>query len=188
MPITKLVCHNDHALILMQIDCICQLVAFKKMSCYSGHAMKNQSSLNNRKATLRQNKLKVTPARLAILDIFERNKHPLSVKDLAKKLSNTGIDTVTLYRNVESLQNLGLLKKILIDNKQTHYELNSQDHHHHIICKDCGRISDVSACDVTVTGEDLLKTTGFAKVTEHSLEFFGICNGCIRGHDTETEK
>jgi len=142
--------------------------------------MKIPSSLNERKATLRQNKLKVTPARLAILDIFERNRHPLSVKDLAKKLSSTGIDTVTLYRNVESLQNLGLLKKILIDDKQTHYELSSQDHHHHIICKVCGKISDVSTCDVIVTGKDLLKTTGFAKVTEHSLEFFGICEGCFK--------
>lgn len=142
--------------------------------------MKNSFSVKDLKNKLKIHKLKSTSARLALLDIFEHNKKPLSVKELAEKLGSTGVDTVTVYRNVESLEKAGLLKKIFIDNKQSYYELASQNHHHHLICKVCGKISDITGCSVTVSGKNLLKTHGFAKITGHSLEFFGICGKCFK--------
>jgi Fur family transcriptional regulator, ferric uptake regulator len=165
--------------ILMQLICTCQALAFiSTFAIITG--MKNNLAVKNLKDKLKTHKLKSTSARLALLDIFEHNKKPLSVKGLAEKLDSTGVDTVTLYRNVESLENAGLLKRIFIDNKQAYYELESQEHHHHLICKVCGKISDITGCSATISNKNLLKINGFAKVTGHSLEFFGVCNNCIK--------
>lgn len=125
--------------------------------------------------TLKENKLKVTPGRLELLDVFEHAKKPLSVKDVSEKLPKA--DKVTLYRNVESLENLGLLKQVRFSDTESLYELTSLGHHHHLVCKNCGKVSDVEGCKVSINAA-LLHGTGFSKITEHSLEFFGICNSC----------
>ncbi len=132
------------------------------------------------KNKLRQNKLKATPARLGLLDVFEHVKKPLSVGDLAQKLGRLGVDKATLYRNVESLEALGLLKKIRLSGRSEYYELASQTHHHHLICKNCGRVSDIEGCKVVANNKNLLKKSGFAEISGHSLEFFGICNNCAK--------
>jgi Fur family ferric uptake transcriptional regulator len=130
------------------------------------------------KQQLKGNKLKATPARLGLLDVFEHVKKPLSVTELAQKLGRLGVDKATLYRNVESLEALGLLKKIHLADRQEYYELAGRHHHHHLVCKICGKVSDVEGCKIISTNKNLLKKSGFAKITDHSLEFFGICNNC----------
>jgi Fur family ferric uptake transcriptional regulator len=129
------------------------------------------------KNTLRQNKLKATPARLGLLDIFEHAKKPLSVNDLEKKLGGH-VDKVTLYRNTEALGSLGLLKRIRLNDRQEYYELASQEHHHHLICEKCGKVADIEGCKIVANNKSLLKKSGFAEISSHSLEFFGICNNC----------
>lgn len=137
----------------------------------------NKENIIKFKIALKDRKLKTTSARLALLDMFERSKKPLSVKDLAERLDNTGIDTVTLYRNVDSLESIGLLKKIFIDNKQSYYELSSEKHHHHLVCKKCGKIEDIEDCKVAISN-DAIRRSGFDNISHHSLEFFGICKKC----------
>ncbi len=126
---------------------------------------------------LRENNLKVTPARLGLLDVFEHVKRPLSVDELQQKIGE-GVDRVTLYRNVDSLAELGILKKIRLEERKVYYETALGTHHHHIVCKDCGKVEDVMECEVKVNEKSILKSSGFSKITDHSLEFFGICNNC----------
>jgi Fur family ferric uptake transcriptional regulator len=138
-----------------------------------------QKHLGESKDQLKSGGLKITSARLVLLDIFKHAKKPLSVKDLLKSFGGVDVDTVTLYRNVESLENLGLLKKIFINNKESFFELTSAEHHHHLICKICGRIEDIAGCKIQIKEKDLLKSSSFGKIVDHSLEFFGICNSCL---------
>jgi Fe2+ or Zn2+ uptake regulation protein len=130
------------------------------------------------RSILQAGNLKATPRRLCILDVFHHEQKPLCVNDLSKKLKPSGIDRVTLYRNVEILEGLGVLKKVRLDDKQNYYEMVTERHHHHVVCKVCGMVSDVETCKVSVNMKDMLRSTGFAKVTDHSLEFFGVCNKC----------
>ncbi len=126
-------------------------------------------------ATLKNNGLKVTPGRLGLLDIFKHNKKPLAVKEIAKLYKSFGkIDLVTLYRNVESLAEMGIVKKLRISDKEAHYEI-PHSHHHHLICTNCGKIADLENCEVRLPKT---KIPGFSKIKEHSLEFFGLCNNC----------
>lgn len=129
-------------------------------------------------AKLRKNKLKVTPARLELLDIFSHAKRPLSVDEIFSMFKNSKTDRVTLYRNIGALENLGLVKKISLKKRQSYYELVTDHHHHHLICKVCGKIKAVSACFVDKISKQLLKTADFSSITDHSLELFGICSSC----------
>ena len=127
-------------------------------------------------AQLKAGGLKITPARLSLLDILKHAKKPLSIKEISKILG--GPDLVTLYRNIESLMDLKLVNQINLKDWQAYFELNdSKQHHHHIICTNCGKMEDVEIKEVKLD-KTFLKKHGFAKVTDHSLEFFGLCSKC----------
>ncbi len=129
------------------------------------------------KAQLKSGGLKITPARLAVLDVFKHAKKPLSVKELAKLLTGPDPDIVTLYRNLEVLEKLGLLQPIQLQDQQVRYEL-AGDHHHHLVCEVCGKVVDVKDCDFGSLPKGVIKKSGFATVNRHSLEFFGTCSNC----------
>jgi Fur family ferric uptake transcriptional regulator len=129
------------------------------------------------KTQLRKNNLKATPARLNILDVFEHAKRPLSVSEISDKLESS--DKATVYRNIDSLQNLGIIKQIRFQDRQAYYEINNT-HHHHVICKKCGKIRDIESCKIILSGKNTLINSDFTEITDHSLEFYGICNACAR--------
>ncbi len=121
--------------------------------------------------------LKITPTRLLLLDILKHAKKPLSIKEIAEALGKGGADLVTLYRNIESLKNLGLVKQISLKDRQAYFELAEGRHHHHIICTNCGKLEDVVIPEIKLN-KSFLKKLGFAEVVDHSLEFFGLCAKC----------
>ncbi len=163
----------------MQVVCVCQVIANSLHLQYNSRMNKIHPERNEEsKRQLKNSGLKITQARLKLLDIFKRAKKPLSIKQITKQLGDTEADMVTLYRNVELLENLGLIKQMRFTGRQAYYELITENHHHHLVCEVCGKISDVNECGAVMQGPKLLKTHGFAKITEHSLEFFGVCSKC----------
>ena len=129
-------------------------------------------------AQLKRGGLKTTAARLRLLDIFKHATKPLSVKEIAKLIKGSGVDLVTLYRNVEALEKLGVIKQIRWQNPESFYELSGR-HHHHLVCSNCGKIADVEGCKISLNTKQLLKQSGFAQINDHSLEFFGLCSKCF---------
>jgi Fur family ferric uptake transcriptional regulator len=136
----------------------------------------NQHRLGS-KEQLKAGGLKVTAARLGLLDLLKHAKKPLSIKQMAK-LSGAGTDLVTIYRNTESLLELKLVTKVNLGGKEACYELNGK-HHHHIVCENCGKVSDIKNCHVALQ-KNTLKDSGFAALKNHSLEFFGLCLACSK--------
>jgi Fur family ferric uptake transcriptional regulator len=130
------------------------------------------------RSLLKQGRLKSTPARLRLLDILKHAQKPLSVNELFAQLKGSKIDKVTLYRNVESLAQLGICRQIRLKDRQAYFELVEKQHHHHLVCAQCGKITDIANCGLGLIDKKLLKKLGFASVEEHSLEFFGICANC----------
>jgi Fe2+ or Zn2+ uptake regulation protein len=125
---------------------------------------------------LREHSLKVTQARLGILDVLTHAKKPISINELSLRLQH--IDLATLYRTVETLKDLGIVTQVDFHHGHAHYELATRRHHHHLICQKCGKVVDLSKCDTSGLERQALKIGGFAKINSHSLEFFGICNAC----------
>lgn len=118
--------------------------------------------------------IKATSARKAICDALSKEKYPVSIKHLAKKVSSP--NQSTLYRALTTLVDKGLVREVLVDKAEARYEIAvGRKHHHHIVCTACGAIDDVNVCPPSI---DPSASKKFAYVTGHSLEFFGVCKTC----------
>ena len=142
--------------------------------------MKNDKKTESFRALLRQSGLKSTDARLRVLSVLASSRKPIRIKDIEKKLiaKDMRIDTVTIYRVMESFCDKGITKRVHVEEGAACYELHTNDHHH-ITCTACKRQEDVEVCLFREHEEHIRRSIpGFASVTRHSIEFFGLCGKC----------
>jgi len=119
---------------------------------------------------------KNTNSRQAILDDFESNTKPLSIKDVMS-LSLVKSNESTVYRIVNFFVKKGVLVPVFIQKDITFYELAHLDDHHHIICTNCKKVSDFHGCAIDkITTQALKQNPNFSRVNSHSIELFGLCN------------
>ncbi|MFA5629514.1 MAG: Fur family transcriptional regulator [Dehalococcoidales bacterium] len=140
-----------------------------------------QFSSEKIKAVLRQNGYKATPQRLAVIKEFAQNNEFLTPAELYEKIrkNHPKIGMVTVYRVLDILDELGFTCKVHAGGDCNKYKINTEDHHHHLLCSNCGVVVNYN-CDEAYF--ENLKTvitaeTGF-KVKEHFLEFTGLCPDC----------
>lgn len=128
---------------------------------------------------LRRIRLRVTPARLGVLDILEHAAMPIDVSTVIHGLRTKRIkaDEVTVFRIINTFCEKGIIKPIQLNENKFRYEYADKPKHHHFICEQCGDISDVQGCAMGKFEAAIEKMTG-GKVTRHSLEFFGTCRRC----------
>jgi Fe2+ or Zn2+ uptake regulation protein len=126
-------------------------------------------------AVLRTAGIRPTAGRLRIFSIFERSQRPLTVDEVRARCR--GLDKVTVYRTVESFVAAGLLVPVVLGSGKAYYE-RVREHHHHIVCTDCGSIEDVHIPHRGMERAALAHSKRFDRITRHSLEFFGTCGRC----------
>jgi len=121
---------------------------------------------------------KLTPKRIEMIRIlYAKGGHftPEEVCALLKRrFKKIGLPSV--YRNLETLAECGVLVRIHQLDRQRHYAVCSHQgdkHHHHIVCTGCNKVEEMSECKV----EAPKKVHGF-RVLEHFLQFQGICPDC----------
>jgi Fe2+ or Zn2+ uptake regulation protein len=131
------------------------------------------------KENLRSKKLKATPARLELLQLLSKSPAPLSIGDMQKKMVKSKPDQATFYRMVKDLKEAGIIRQVNIEHNHAHYEIGN-DHHHHAICEQCGKVIDLSSCNIAGLEKEIMKKTKFKTINRHSLEFFGVCNTCSK--------
>jgi Fur family transcriptional regulator, ferric uptake regulator len=132
------------------------------------------------KPTIIESGLKGTKSRLAVMHILEEEKRPLDVSEILYGLKehNVTTDQATVYRILDIFSQKGLVHRFEFGEGKFRYEKAGEDHHH-LICENCGRIEDISDCNISILEKEIQKKKGFT-VTRHSLEFFGTCNRCQR--------
>ena len=122
---------------------------------------------------------KTTPGRLAILELLEKSKKPLGIAKITRGLRGKKLDPVTVYRVLDVLEKVGLVRKVDLRHGHADYEFAATDDHHHLVCVRCGRIEDFKGCDLDSLARKAIRDSNkFAKITQHSLEFFGTCKVC----------
>lgn len=128
---------------------------------------------------LRQRGRRITPARRALLALLEEKK-PLGPRDLHRELRRRGvrIDRVSVYRNVATLLELGLLHRVLGSNAVRPCAQRSPSCHHAIVCTACGAAREFRSSAVEKALAALrVRTPGFV-VKGHLLELRGLCPRC----------
>ncbi len=143
--------------------------------------MKTEASVKHFAFLLRENGHKATPGRLSLLQVLAKANHPLAIHEIIDALGGS-VNQATVYRALESLREVSIVHRVDMQHEHAHYELvNTEKHHHHLICKKCGRTEDVDQCDAKEIEKSVLKKSkSFATIEHHSLEFFGICNKCAK--------
>jgi len=129
---------------------------------------------------LSSKKLRITKLRKFLLQILLKNKEPLSVEDLISSLSKHKINVhkTSVYRQLDVLKKVEIIREIQFGENKKRYEIFSDNHHHHLVCNDCGKIEDIeSDKDLDILESKIIKEKKF-KVTSHLLEFFGLCAKC----------
>ena len=86
---------------------------------------------------------RVTAQKKIILDIFFANQdRMLSINDVCHMLpGNVSIDNTTVYRNIQRFLDYGILESMIDDHGINRYTVCEREHHHYLICTECGRIT-----------------------------------------------
>jgi len=134
-------------------------------------------------ALLREKEYKLTPQRKIIIQAFFDNmeKH-LSAEDVFNIVSqdHPEIGLATVYRTLDLLAELGILKKMNFGDNKFRYEFcpeKDNHHHHHLICLNCNKVIEFED-DLLESLEALIaKRIGF-HVVDHQLKVFGFCKNC----------
>lgn len=100
---------------------------------------------------LRAAGLRVTAARVATLGVVAEHPHA-SADTIAQHVRERlgAVSKQAIYDILHALSDAGLLRRLSVDGRLTQYELESGDNHHHIVCRECGRLEDVP-CPVQAT-------------------------------------
>ena len=120
---------------------------------------------------LKKTGLKATLPRLKIMDIFEHSKQKhLSAEDIYKLMigSNEEIGLATIYRVLTQFEQVGLLIRHHFEGGKAVYELNEKSHHDHIVCLQCGHVTEFVNEDIEKLQTKVAEEHGF-KIIEHSL-------------------
>ena len=114
---------------------------------------------------------KATPQRLAVLAAIAAEQHQ-RLEGIRARCPEVGM--VTVYRALELLSELGLVRRLDLGDGPR-YEL-AEDHHHHLICEDCGSVTEFEQCPLDL--QRLPRVGGDFEVRAHSLEVYGRCSDC----------
>ena len=129
---------------------------------------------------LRQRGYKLTPQRRAVIGAIAISRDHVTPAEIHDRVrpEHPGIGLVTVYRTLDILAGLGLICEVHSGgNCRSYLMRRPSEHHHHLICSDCGTVADFTECDLSELQNKLSVRTGFA-IDGHLLEFSGRCRGC----------
>jgi Fe2+ or Zn2+ uptake regulation protein len=125
---------------------------------------------------------RVTPKVRAVLELFLKSGCLLDPFEVQSRLQKQfkGVGPPTIYRILEGLARCGILLTAANEDRQLRYFICHEieaGHHHHFICKKCGKVDEVNLClmdEVSKYVKRHLKAT----VQSHFLQIEGLCAKC----------
>ena len=131
---------------------------------------------------LKKQGYKLTPQRKVVIDIILSHNHRhLNTEEIYEqvKVKYPNIGLATVYRTLIVLDELGIIARMNFDDGCILYEMNSDDHqHHHLICKNCGKVIEMME-DLLEDLEETVEKNYQFKIIDHNLKIYGLCKDCI---------
>jgi Fur family transcriptional regulator, ferric uptake regulator len=122
---------------------------------------------------------RMTRQRKQVIETLRSARRYLTARELYERLriSRKRFALATVYRTLEALRELGWVATAPAHHGEAAYLWCTSEHHHHAICKRCGRVDEVPCRALPNYERILSRGLGFA-LTEHQLEFYGVCAHC----------
>lgn len=112
--------------------------------------------------------------------MLRKHSSPLTIKEIHTSLGKLDCDLATIYRNMHTLERMGLVRRYDFGDGAARFELSPEDgegHHHHLVCTRCARIVELDDCFLNDFQDQLARRHGYAQIS-HRMEFFGLCPNC----------
>ena len=132
---------------------------------------------------LRRHGYKITSQRRKILAVITSVNEHMTTAEIYDKVcrDDPSVGLVTIYRTLEILAELGLICEVHVGGNCRSYLMRRPvEHHHHLVCSECGTVIDFTDCDLGELEQRLSQESGF-KISGHLLEFLGQCRNCREG-------
>lgn len=129
-------------------------------------------------SALRGAGLRVTAPRLATLAAVEANPHA-DAEMIARSVRESlgAVSRQAVYDVLNALSDADLLRRVSVGGRSMQYELHRHDNHHHLVCRECGRLEDIP-CAVgeapCLTPHD---SHGF-DIEIADVVYRGVCSDC----------
>lgn len=117
-----------------------------------------------------------TRQRTVIRDVLDRASRPLGAPEILAEaqMQASGIGIATVYRTVKALIEEGWLVAVELPGEPPRYERAGKEHHHHFLCKECGKLFELNGC---VDNLKRLLPDGF-RILGHDVLLYGACADC----------
>jgi Fur family transcriptional regulator, ferric uptake regulator len=129
-------------------------------------------------ARLRAGGYRLTPQRQLVLQAVGELGHatPEEIVTAVRRVA-TGVNISTVYRTLELLEELGLVRHTHLGHGAPTYSVSTDDDHVHLVCRDCGEVSEAAPEVVAPVVEQLAASHGFSVDVGH-FAVFGRCRQC----------
>jgi Fur family ferric uptake transcriptional regulator len=123
--------------------------------------------------------VRVTRQRRAVSSALDDIDGFRSAQQIHELLRTRGdkVGLTTVYRTLQTMADAQEVDVLRADDGEALYRQCSTGHHHHLVCRDCGRTVEVEGPAVEHWADRVAAAHGFSDVS-HTLEIFGVCGGC----------
>ncbi len=123
-----------------------------------------------------------TTSRAHVIAAALRRTQPFTAKEIVGELVRRGVGRATVFRTLDLLVSLGVLSRIHAIEQGTRcvrYTACAPTHHHHLVCRGCGRVEEIGTSGLEHRIDSLARERGFEPLG-HGLEVQGLCSRCQR--------
>lgn len=127
-------------------------------------------------------KSRSTRQKTAVNRVLDEREGFVSAQELFSLLRERGeqVSLATVYRILQQQQQDGLVDVLNPDDGESLFRrCEAQTHHHHLMCRSCGRAVEIEAPAVEAWAARTAREQAFTEV-EHTVEIYGICPDCSR--------
>lgn len=115
-------------------------------------------------------------ARGEVVELLAGERCALTALEIDRRLDSVG--RASVYRTLDQLEQLHLVQRVEIGGDAAGYErLDTEAHHHHLVCEACGRLSPFADSSLEEAIEAVSRASDF-EVTAHDVVLRGTCASC----------
>ena len=148
---------------------------------FNNRTIEYEQLLSDFKTLLKKNSLKFTIQREVILEtLYSSDEHltPESLHHLIQeKFPDLKTGIATVYRTLSLLEDSNMVTSLSFGAQGKKYELGAKNHHDHLICTECGKITEFVDEQIESRQHHIADELGF-KMQDHSMQIYGICKEC----------